>query len=234
VLEGLPSLFDYLIGGVTRERHRCSLAVVMYHLLGDVVNAAEYALTHYFPLTLAESFLQNSSIGTPYEKWAKFTNDDFQKLDQCIRRVIPVAWNWYDEAVHRPARELSAATKDAWHWFYTVNTQYAACVVDPNVPKVAISALNIGGWVEPTASRFLNVCNRPPWEDREPPPPIVTKAIRDISDRSAVADLQRAGLARLEELSGLNFRFAGWLRTQCTMDEITAPHRGTLSDCWLG
>ena len=94
MLEGLPSVFDYLISGVTRERHRGSLVVVLYHLLGDVVNAAEHALTHYFPLTLAESFLQNSSLGTPYQKWAKFTNDDFRKLDECVRRLIPAAWSW--------------------------------------------------------------------------------------------------------------------------------------------
>jgi hypothetical protein len=234
VLAGLPSLFEYLIGGVTRERHRGSLVVVVYHLLGDVVNAAEYALTHYFPLTLTESFLQNSSIGTPYQKWAKFTNDDFQKLDQCVRRVVPAAWNWYEEAVDRPDRELSAATKDAWHWFHAVNTQYAACVVNPSEPALTLSALNIGGWVEPAGSRFLNVWNRPPWDEREPPPPIVTKATRDISDRSSVAELQRAGLARLEELRGLTAGFAGWLRAHATMEELTAPHRGTLSDCWLG
>ena len=71
MLEGLPSLFEYVIGVVTRQRQRGSLAVVLYHLLGDVVNAAEHALTDYFPLTLSESFLHNSSIGTPYQKWAQ-------------------------------------------------------------------------------------------------------------------------------------------------------------------
>jgi hypothetical protein len=231
VFEGLPSLFVYLIGGVTQARHRGSLVVVLYHLLGDVVNAAESALTHYFPLTLAESFLQNSSLGTPYQKWAKFTNDDFQKLDQSVRQLLPAAWSWYEEAVDRPNR--SAATKDAWHWFQAVNTQYAACVVNASEPALTISALNIADWVEPTGSRFLNVVNRPPRDEREPPP-IVTKATWDIADRSAVADLQRAGLTRLEELRGLTTQFAEWLRAHATMEEITTPHRGTLSDCWLG
>ena len=133
MLEGLPSLFDFLISGVIRERHRCSLSVVIYHLLGDVANAAEYALTHYFPLTLTESFLQNSSLGTPYMKWAKCTNDDFQKLDNCIRRLVPAAWCWYEEAVCRPDYDRSAAPKDAWRWFHTLKTEYAACAVNPNV-----------------------------------------------------------------------------------------------------
>jgi hypothetical protein len=234
VLEGLPSLFDYLIGGVTRAPHRGSLAVVIYHLLGDAVNAAEHALTHYLPLTLTESFLQGSSLGTPYQKWAKFTNEDFKKLDQCVRRLVPAAWNWYDEAVDRATVELFASRKDAWHWFHTVNTQYAACVVNPSEPELTVSAFNLGGWVEPVGGRFLNVWNRPPWDDAEPPPAIVTKATHDICDRAAVRELQRMGVARLAELRGLVARFAGLLRAHCTMGEITAPHSGTLSDCWLG
>lgn len=228
MLDGLPSLFDYLIAGVTREQNRNSLSIVLYHLLGDVVNSAERALNHYFPLTLAESFLQNSSLGTPYQKWTKFTNDDFQKLDQCVRRLVPAVWNWYEDAVDR-----TAATKDAWHWLYTVNTEYAACVVSPSEPILVISAISMGGWVEPAGSRFLNVCNRP-LPERVQPPPIVTKTTVDISDRIEIVRLHQTGLNRLEELRLLNARLAEWLRAHCTMDEITTPHKGTLSDCWLG
>jgi hypothetical protein len=236
VLEGLPSLFDYLVAGVARQPRRGSLTVVLYHLLGDVVNAAEHALTHYFPLTLAEPFLQESSFGTPYQKWAKFTNDDFRKLDQCVRRLVPVAWSWYEEAVDRPARdrERHPSTKDAWAWFSTVKTRYAACVIDPAEPAATLSALDIRACVESAGGRFLNLWTRPPDDGREPPPPAVTQTTRDISDRAVIAELQRAGLTRLEEMRRLNAQFAGWLRAHGTMKEITGPHCGTLADCWLG
>jgi hypothetical protein len=56
----------------------------------------------------------------------------------------------------------------------------------------------------------------------------------DITDRSVVAELQRRGLDRLGELRLLNAHFAAWLQLHCTIDEIATPHRGTLSDCWLG
>lgn len=232
MLEGLLSLFDYLIGEVKRQRERNSLSIVIYHLLGDVANAAEHALTHYFPLTLREPFLQNSSLGTPYQKWAKFTNEDFQKVHQCINKVIPAGWQWYEQT-HSSENQF-AAVKDAWRWFYSVNTQYACCVVNLDKPELTLSAINITGWVDPDSGGFLNVWNRPPWDRPKVPPPIVTKSVHDINDRSAVIELQRVGLIHLEQLREANGRLAHWLRTNCTMEQIVAPHRGTLSDCWLG
>jgi hypothetical protein len=38
----------------------------------------------------------------------------------------------------------------------------------------------------------------------------------------------------VEELRQANSRLAGWLRANATMEEITAPHRGTLSEGLLG
>jgi hypothetical protein len=37
----------------------------------DVISHYQYAMSHYFNLTLKEKYLQNSSIGTPYQKWQK-------------------------------------------------------------------------------------------------------------------------------------------------------------------
>ena len=57
------------------------LPTTVFLMQRDVINHYRYASTHYFPISLSETYLQNSSIGTPYEKWAKFTNDDFDLLD---------------------------------------------------------------------------------------------------------------------------------------------------------
>ena len=46
--------------------------------------------------------------------------------------------------------------------------------------------------------------------------------------------MQRQGLERLDELRGILADFAEWLRSNYTMADITTPHEGTLSDCWLG
>ena len=56
------------------------LPTTVFLMQRDVINHYRYAATHYFPISLSEPYLQNSSIGTPYEKWRKFTNDDFELL----------------------------------------------------------------------------------------------------------------------------------------------------------
>ena len=52
MLGGLPAFSEYVIriSTVARGRPCGSLALVVYHLLGDMANAAELALSHYFPL----------------------------------------------------------------------------------------------------------------------------------------------------------------------------------------
>jgi hypothetical protein len=53
------------------------LPVAVYMMQRDAINHYRYAATHYFPISLTEPYLQDSSLGPPYTKWAKFTNDDF-------------------------------------------------------------------------------------------------------------------------------------------------------------
>lgn len=233
MLEGLPSLFRYLIDGVAIERRCGSLEIVVYHLLGDVVNAAKHALIHYLPLTLDEEFLQHSSIGTPYQKWAKFTNEDFQDLDNCLRRLVPAVWNWYHQPFdqsHRDPRSI----KGVWRWFNAIKTDYVACVVNPSEPSLTTSALGMDAWVEPTHRELLRFENDLGQDKGESSAPIVTRMTYDISDRSVLAELQRAGLARLGELEALNAQFATWLQAHCTMQDIVAPHSGTLCEGSLG
>lgn len=64
------------------------LPAVVYMMQMDVINHYRYALEHYFTLTLDEPFLQNSSIGTPYQKWAYFTNHDFEMLSFAIHNLL--------------------------------------------------------------------------------------------------------------------------------------------------
>ncbi len=61
------------------------LPVAVYMMQRDVINHYRYAVNHYFPISLHEPYLQNSSLGSPFTKWAKFTNDDFELLSfTCI------------------------------------------------------------------------------------------------------------------------------------------------------
>lgn len=64
------------------------LPATVFLMQCDVINHYRYAVNHYLPLTLNEHFLQNSSIGNPYQKWAKFTNDDFDILSFAVTNLL--------------------------------------------------------------------------------------------------------------------------------------------------
>ena len=64
------------------------LPATVYMMQMDVINHYRHALDHYFTLTLDEPFLQNSSLGTPYQKWAYFTNENFARLSFSIHNLL--------------------------------------------------------------------------------------------------------------------------------------------------
>ncbi len=87
----LSFIFDDAIHALTSNASRLAvvpLPAAVYMMQVDVINHYRHALDHYFTLTLNESFLQSSSIGTPYQKWAYFTNKDFEMLSFAIHNLL--------------------------------------------------------------------------------------------------------------------------------------------------
>ncbi|VDO14704.1 unnamed protein product [Brugia timori] len=81
--DALTSILD---GGEHLEA--APLAATVYLMQRDVINQYRYALEHYLTVDLTASFLQNSSLGTPLQKWAKFTNDDFRLLSFHLQNLV--------------------------------------------------------------------------------------------------------------------------------------------------
>ena len=244
MFEGLPSLFNYVADLVMRGPRRDSLAVVIYHLLGDVVNAGEHALVHYLPLTLEEDFLQNSSIGTPYQKWARFTNEDFENFDRSLFYLVPAVWQWYHrktfDLVDLMANDLTAtrteigSPKDAWCWFDRVCDCYGSCKINSSRPELTVWAINIRGWVDPDTGFFvhrISPVHRPPGAEV---PPVVTPTTWDIQDRERISELAERGHSRLVEMRSSQQRLADWLRATYTVEDILARHEGTLQGTTFG
>jgi hypothetical protein len=75
------------------------LAAVVFLMQRDVINQYKYALEHYLTVDLKAPFLQNSSLGTPYQKWAKFTNDDFENLFFAIGNLLRYTARLLDETL---------------------------------------------------------------------------------------------------------------------------------------
>jgi hypothetical protein len=231
MLDGLPEFFQYTSRLVLKGNLRGPLPVVVYHHMGDLLNAANYAMTHYFPLTLEESFLQNSRHGTPYQKWALFTNQDFATMDECFRRLLVAMSRYYAEAAG--AFNESDALKDAWHWAYAAATAYASCRVERDEMKLTLSRLNLTGWTSSTDSWFVRARERLS-QRPENLPPIVAKDTVDIRDRSVVYGLHREGLSQLRQLEQILTLFRTNLRTSLSIGDVLASHEGHLSSTWIG
>jgi hypothetical protein len=216
VFEGFPELF----AGTTRSAHqpRRSLSVVVYRLLGDLVNACQHALIHHLPLSLEAPCLQSIPLGTAYQEWAKLTNEDFQKVDECLQRIVPAAWNCY--------YETGLPSKLAWRWFWALKKKYASCVVNPGQPFLTISTVSQTKWADPEQLTAADVSPDSPVRV----PTAVAKATFNIADRRKILELQSAGLLRVQQMREFTAKFGEWLSANCTMEQITATYRGIYRD----
>src|SRR5262249_27387156 len=85
------------------------LPAAVYMMQVDVLNHYRYALSHYLMLTLDEPYLQNSSLGTPYQKWAYFVNENFEMLSFAIHNLM----RYTSRLVHETRRPTPGDSVDS-------------------------------------------------------------------------------------------------------------------------
>lgn len=223
MFSGIPELFKFTINLIEMRTKRDSLSIVTYHLLGEIVHAAELALFHYLPLTLDEDFLKNSHIGTPYQKWAKFTNDDFERVTQNVTALIPAVRALYSEISDAQGAD-EGSYKRACGWFGEVKREYSSCLINSAEPSLVCSAIIFDNFLDTTTGLFV----RP---ERLPLDlPIVAKSVIDISERSVIANLQSVGIPRLEEIRESVELLAVWLKKNYTISDAITSYREPISD----
>ena len=87
----LAFVFDDAIRALSEYAGRLVVAplpATVYLMQMDVINHYRYALDHSLTVPLDAPFLQNSSLGTPYQKWAYFTNEDFGLLSFAAHNLL--------------------------------------------------------------------------------------------------------------------------------------------------
>jgi len=97
------------------------LPAAVYLMQADVINLYTFAMDHYFILPLDAHCLQNSSLGSPYEKWAHFSNENFEKLAFGINNLL----RYTSRLVHGPwartvpgdGRERSSEIMSKWNQY---------------------------------------------------------------------------------------------------------------------
>jgi hypothetical protein len=114
--------FDDAIHALTRYSKHLAvvpLPAAVYMMQVDVINHYRYALEHYLTLALDEPFLQNSSLGTPYQKWAYFTNEDFGMLSFAVHNLLRYTSRLIHETEYLALRGVKRVGSDGLvdgHW----------------------------------------------------------------------------------------------------------------------
>src|SRR5688572_6549662 len=82
-----------------------SLPGAVFLMQGDVLNSYRHALTHYLTVPLSSHFLQNSSLGTPYQKWSHVTNENFGMLSFAVRNLLRYSSRLFHESIAQALRD---------------------------------------------------------------------------------------------------------------------------------
>jgi len=208
------------------------LPATVFLLQCDVINHYRYALTHYFNLTLQEHYLQNSSLGTPYEKWAKITNDDWEEFSFCTHHLIRYTSRLIHETWCPALRnaeqysELARLSNGYTNPICDINykhrsigvrigaeetlavTPFAKSASHEGTVRVISAGEGSSQWFHTTVNAEGEEIEREISKDHFIE---LTRTLREreyeIHDRSILTTLQLQGLAEVEKLAELNYQF---------------------------
>ncbi len=227
---GLDELFSYSVSFFEETNSKWPAPLVVYWHMGDAIHRAAHALQHYFCIDLREDYLQNSSIGTPYQKWAYFTNMDFEAFDQSIRRLSYSIDQFYllrftePEAIGltRSAFPVHANPKSALNWFETVGAHYASLRINPDCPVVTLMSISLKDRLLVGTTDFEREKTM-----RPPPSPFSTETV-PIEDRSTLTRLQRDGEQALVELRRFHKVLGDFVMRNLRVSDLVRPVEFTI------
>lgn len=185
------------------------LAATVFLMQRDVLNQYRYALSHYLPLDLAAPFLQNSSIGTPYQKWAKFTNDDFSCLSFHVGNLLRYTSRLLNETV--------AAARLGDRQFSESKTMASRYI--PALVGMKMASQLIGLRVEP--DQRISVL--PLWDDEHPSQPNTFSIGTTLERLEAIQRVTTEGEAELSELTLAHNEYAEKCRSYYQSHDVVTP-----------
>lgn len=256
----LSWLFDGVTHALTHYPDHLSVAplpAAVYMMQVDVLNHYRYALDHYFTLTLKEPYLQNSSLGSPYEKWAYFTNEDFLLLSISIHNLMRYSSRLVHESEMSALRQAepfsSNARKSNGYTGPLAELRYHQKTIGVSVrpdhtllisrirsepSRERLIARSISGG---PAAHFRVVQGNDGTEVEEPidasefhtaTETIQTSAL-DIRDRSVLSDLREQGHAEISQINSLNLAFATACDAFYATRRTTTPFENLNESYWM-
>ena len=187
----------------------------------DVINHYQYSLYHYFRLDLNEKFLQNSSLGTPYQKWKKFTNDDFELLFFSIKTLISFTsrlWHESEEKFRVSNMDLDYLKKDS--------NRYTNLLCDLNNQNIGIN-INDNNTLHLSSIALDGVkLDNGRWSS------IKTKAI-DIADRSTIKNLITKAEIEIEALINLKNEYSNRCKSYISTHDVLQEFDNLHASYWV-
>lgn len=235
-----------------------ALPATVFLMQQDVVNHYRYAVTHYLPLTLDEHFLQNSSLGTPYEKWAKFTNDDFQQLSFTVTNLIRYTVRLIHETesvamkAERKYREASARSNAYIAPLVEIDSRgrHIGIYVTPH-QSLTVTPFSTETDYTGRLGRQSEADGETEWwhettdSDGNESKRIITKAefqelsrtlrerLVELKDRSALKHLKSNGLKECDELAALATQFAALCNSYCDNHQVAVAFENLHASWWM-
>jgi hypothetical protein len=255
----LAFVFDDAIRALAGHSDRleiASLPAAVYLMQVDVINHYRYALDHYLTVPLEAPFLQNSSLGPPYQKWAYFTNEDFGMLSFAVHNLLRYTSRLVHEsecislresgryaerkrtsnAYTDPICEIRYRNKSIGITFHDDHRLSIIAVRTERSPERVIARSTGGG---PTL--FFRVTSDPDGNEQEQPIGLeefqrVTETIRaetiDIHDRSRLRILRERGQREIAGLQERNCAFAEICNVFYQSRRVTEPFEKLNESYW--
>jgi hypothetical protein len=234
VMLELAFVFDDAIRAISEYADCLTIAplpATVYLMQIDVINHYQYALDHYLTVPLDAPFLQKSSLGTPYQKWAYFTNEDFGLLSFAVHNLLRYTSRLIHESEYigltdsgRSAemRRTSNTYTDAICEIrnrgkaigVTIHPEHRLSITPVRTdrsPEHVISRSTAGG---PTL--YFQIVPGPDGNEREEPIGVAeyeraVETVRsesvDITDRARLVEVRERGHAEAAELQERNLAF---------------------------
>jgi hypothetical protein len=256
----LSSVFEDAIRALSQHSDRLTippLPATVYLMQIDVINHYQHALDHYFTVPLNAPFLQNSSFGTPYQKWAHVNNENFDRLSFAIHNLLRYTSRMIHEsecldlADRREFSEISRLSNSYTDPICEIKNQekqIGIAVLPDN--QLAVTPLRFKGKFERLTGRavsgsptqYFRIVQGSDGNDREEPidwdefkrlSATVRSSLVDIADRTQLLSLRELGLAEIADLQERNRAYKKICDHFYRKSPVTAPFEKLNESYWI-
>lgn len=246
----LSFIFDDACTALTSYPDRVKvlpLPAAVYLMQMDVLNHYNHALAYNFTISLNAPSLQNSSRGTPYQKWASIVNENFSALTFAVHNLLRYTGRLVHDAGCMMTVGQGATSREYW----AKSNSYTSRIFESRYQTIGITVTDnhqltitrprIHPHPHPVIMRgvrggpavYVRVVKDAAGREREEPTDgeefdrsvasITTETI-DIRDRSNLAAIRDKSMAEVAALAESNRAFGSACKAFYALHQVAEPY----------